>query len=107
LGSVGREPAKKFLVFCVTRRFLYSVHKGPSLVAVLGQMIPVHALSVLLFKCHFNSIIPATLVPASGLIRLGFSTKSFTHFYVPVRATFAAHITTVLALVILVIWDGE
>ena len=80
LGSVDPETARKFLVFYVIRRFLYSVRKGPSLVAVLSHMIPVYALSVLLFKGNFNIIIPATLVLASGLFLLGFSTKSFTHF---------------------------
>jgi hypothetical protein len=102
LRSVGPEPSKKFLVFYVTRRFLYSDHKDPSLVAVLSQMIPLHAFSVLLFKFHFNIILPATIGLASVLFLLGFSTKSFTHFYSPMRATFAAHNTTFRALIILV-----
>jgi hypothetical protein len=107
LRSEGPEPPKKFLVFYVTRRFLYSVHEGPTLVAFLSQMIPVHALSVIFFKVHFNIIFTATIVLASGLFLLGFSTKRFTHFYAPMRATFAAHITALLVFVILVIWDGE
>jgi hypothetical protein len=65
-------------------------------------MIPVNALPVLLFGVHFNIILPATIILASGLFLLGFSTKRFIHFYVPMRATF----TALLALAILVIWDG-
>jgi len=107
LRSVGPEPAKKFLVFYVTRRFLYSVHKVPSLVAVLSQMIPVHALCPFFFKVHFNIIIPATIVVASGIFILEFFNQTLCAFYAPMLAAFAAHITALLALVILVIWNGE
>jgi hypothetical protein len=52
-----------------------------TLVAVLSQIIPVHAVPFLLFKVHFNITLPATLGLASGLFPLGFSTKRFTHIF--------------------------
>jgi hypothetical protein len=101
------QPVKKYPAFLWNPKVHYRVHISPPLDPLLSQPNPVRTIDPCLPKVQLNVILPPTPSLPSGILPLGFPTKTLlTPLSSPMRATCPAYLN-LLDLITLTIYGEQ